>query len=259
MRYMLSMTLRLVVHNYIIQANAGEGDGMQQMYQCSSCGTPIAYGTRFCGNCGVQLTWTTQQPTHAEMLSSRLEQRYSRNLVSLHSGDIPLKSRQEKTLWCIDSSGEIVVLITPRAAWEKVGFETTMYSQQYSISMVLVCLGVNTENPALMPAVIPLQKGFELKQIAEMVGMYAEIPSQSRMAIPSIFSAIQFLQLGNNASIGIALRRVGKNLERGELSTVLPDGREISIFHTCLANGKPSPYSLKEIYTLKVKGWLNID
>jgi hypothetical protein len=106
----------------------------------------------------MHLNWPTQQPTNTEMLSNRLEQGYSRNLISLYLGDVPLKSRQEKALWCVDCYGEIVVLITPKVAWEKVDFETTTYSQQYSTSMVPVCLGVNTENPALMPAIIPLQK-----------------------------------------------------------------------------------------------------
>jgi len=232
---------------------------MSQQLSCPNCGSPVVFGVRFCGNCGMQLNWPTPQPTHTEMLSNRPGQGYSRNLITLHSGYIPLKSRQEKTLWCIDSSGEIVVLITPIAAWEKVDRETTIFSQQYSKSMVPVCIGVNMENPVLMPAIIPLQKGIELKQIAEVVGKYAEIPSQVRMTIPSIFSAIQFPQLGNNASIGVALRRIGKNLERGELSTTSPTGGEISIFHTCLISDKSVPYSLKELYTLKVKGWLGLE
>jgi hypothetical protein len=34
---------------------------MQQQYQCSNCGAPVAFGVRFCGNCGLQLSWQTQQ------------------------------------------------------------------------------------------------------------------------------------------------------------------------------------------------------
>jgi hypothetical protein len=34
---------------------------MQQWYQCPRCGAPVAFGTRFCGNCGTQLNWPTQQ------------------------------------------------------------------------------------------------------------------------------------------------------------------------------------------------------
>src|SRR4030042_1385036 len=34
---------------------------MQQLYQCPGCGAPIAFGNRFCGNCGKQLNWQTQQ------------------------------------------------------------------------------------------------------------------------------------------------------------------------------------------------------
>jgi hypothetical protein len=34
---------------------------MHQQYQCSNCGAPVAFGMRFCGRCGVQLNWPTQQ------------------------------------------------------------------------------------------------------------------------------------------------------------------------------------------------------
>lgn len=34
---------------------------MQQWYQCPRCSTQVAYGTRFCGNCGMQLNWPVQQ------------------------------------------------------------------------------------------------------------------------------------------------------------------------------------------------------
>lgn len=34
---------------------------MQQQYQCSNCGAQVAFETRFCGNCGIQLNWPTQQ------------------------------------------------------------------------------------------------------------------------------------------------------------------------------------------------------
>ena len=36
---------------------------MQHQYQCSNCGAPVAFGMRFCGNCGLQLNWPTQQQT----------------------------------------------------------------------------------------------------------------------------------------------------------------------------------------------------
>ena len=34
---------------------------MQQQYRCPNCGTPVAFGVRFCGNCGTQFNWSTQQ------------------------------------------------------------------------------------------------------------------------------------------------------------------------------------------------------
>ncbi|MBM4401601.1 MAG: zinc-ribbon domain-containing protein, partial [Crenarchaeota archaeon] len=34
---------------------------MQQWYKCPSCGAQVAFGVRFCGNCGTELNWPTQQ------------------------------------------------------------------------------------------------------------------------------------------------------------------------------------------------------
>ena len=34
---------------------------MQQRYQCPGCGAQVAFGAGFCGNCGTQLNWPTQQ------------------------------------------------------------------------------------------------------------------------------------------------------------------------------------------------------
>ena len=33
---------------------------MQQLFQCPNCAAPVAFGVRFCGNCGAQLKWPTQ-------------------------------------------------------------------------------------------------------------------------------------------------------------------------------------------------------
>jgi len=35
---------------------------MQQWYQCPNCGASVAFGVRFCGNCGTQITGTAQYP-----------------------------------------------------------------------------------------------------------------------------------------------------------------------------------------------------
>jgi len=34
---------------------------MQQWYNCPKCGCQVTFGLRFCGNCGAQLNWPTQQ------------------------------------------------------------------------------------------------------------------------------------------------------------------------------------------------------
>ena len=33
---------------------------MQSQYQCPNCGDQVAFGVKFCGNCGTQLNWPTQ-------------------------------------------------------------------------------------------------------------------------------------------------------------------------------------------------------
>jgi hypothetical protein len=35
---------------------------MSQQFSCPNCGAPVAFEVRFCGNCGTQLNWPTQQP-----------------------------------------------------------------------------------------------------------------------------------------------------------------------------------------------------
>ena len=36
---------------------------MQQWYQCSRCNAQVAFGVKFCGNCGMQLNWQQTQPS----------------------------------------------------------------------------------------------------------------------------------------------------------------------------------------------------
>jgi len=35
---------------------------MQQMYSCPNCNYPVAFGTKFCTNCGTPLMWQPQPP-----------------------------------------------------------------------------------------------------------------------------------------------------------------------------------------------------
>lgn len=34
---------------------------MQRMYQCPNCGVPVAFGVKFCTNCGTSLSWPARQ------------------------------------------------------------------------------------------------------------------------------------------------------------------------------------------------------
>jgi uncharacterized membrane protein YhaH (DUF805 family) len=44
---------------------------MQQWYKCPNCGAPVAFGVKFCGNCGAQITGAIQQPEGWAKQSSR--------------------------------------------------------------------------------------------------------------------------------------------------------------------------------------------
>ena len=133
--------------------------------------------------------------------SKNREQDYPKNLICLGVGDIPLKSRNDVLLWCVDSCGELCVLVTPRVAWEKVDSETSMYCERYSLAMLMVCLGVNTECPALMPAAVPLERAMQFEELAATVGKYYALPRDVRNIIPSVFTAIQLIEPENNAQL----------------------------------------------------------
>ncbi|MBM3142972.1 MAG: zinc ribbon domain-containing protein [Chloroflexi bacterium] len=50
---------------------------MQQWYQCPRCGAPVAFGCRFCTNCGTQLNWPTQQQTQPPPVYQQSQQQWN--------------------------------------------------------------------------------------------------------------------------------------------------------------------------------------
>jgi hypothetical protein len=78
---------------------------MQQWYQCPSCGAPVAFGVKFCGNCGTQLNWPVQQqPQHPPAYQEPQQQR--------GYGHGQVKAQQQKTsLWLIISIALIVAVV----------------------------------------------------------------------------------------------------------------------------------------------------
>jgi hypothetical protein len=52
---------------------------MQQQYQCSNCGAQVAFGMKFCGNCGLQLNWPTQQQVQPPPIKRRGVGQWIRN------------------------------------------------------------------------------------------------------------------------------------------------------------------------------------
>jgi len=70
---------------------------MSQQFSCPSCGSPVAFGSRFCGNCGTQLNLPTQQqiqyppayqqqmpPYYQQRLSYTRQQQYGMNWFQRH-------------------------------------------------------------------------------------------------------------------------------------------------------------------------------
>ena len=53
--------------------------GMHPYNQCSKCGAQVASGMRFCGNCGSQLNWPTQQQIQ-QSLFKRHQSGFSREI-----------------------------------------------------------------------------------------------------------------------------------------------------------------------------------
>ena len=57
---------------------------MQQGYQCPNCGNTVAYGVRFCGNCGTQMNWSMQQQYNEHPNNSQDSHKGSHPLGQLH-------------------------------------------------------------------------------------------------------------------------------------------------------------------------------
>ncbi len=54
---------------------------MQQWYKCPNCGGQEASGINFCGNCGTQLSWTTEQQPPLPPASQYQSQTASENML----------------------------------------------------------------------------------------------------------------------------------------------------------------------------------
>jgi len=75
---------------------------MQQWYQCPRCGTQVAFGVGFCGNCGTQLNWPAQPPPP----------QYQQPPQQYGYGHEQAKAKQQKTSsWLIISITLMVVVL----------------------------------------------------------------------------------------------------------------------------------------------------
>ena len=255
---------------------------MQQTFQCYRCGAQNYIGQPFCWNCQSQFQWNCPnckapvqntmincpychillpwpsnqndtQPANYQIRNSYQDWRQPQyiNLITIcDTGNVALKSRQEKTIWCADSLGAVTILIIPIIAWYKVANETTTYSQQ--ISVVPICLGINTNNPLFLPATMPTEYALKLHAIELAFKDTYDIPLMGSKMIQEIFANITPAQFDNGKKLGVALNRIKY---KRDLYTRHENGGTISIIHTCLANEKAKPYSILELYRLKMEGF----
>ena len=113
--------------------------GQEIQYNCPNCRALVnpTYGN--CPYCHFQLPWQSKQPTQPFNYQTQKDYQDWRqpqyvNLITIFdSGNVALKSRQEKTIWCADSLGIVNILIIPKIAWDKVTKETATYSQAISV------------------------------------------------------------------------------------------------------------------------------
>jgi uncharacterized Zn finger protein (UPF0148 family) len=70
---------------------------MQQRYQCPQCGAPVAFGVRFCSNCGTALSWPAQQTSKSKKTDNEAEQiEYLNTLISIYQNLNPSLSSVAK-------------------------------------------------------------------------------------------------------------------------------------------------------------------
>jgi len=127
---------------------------MQQWYQCPSCGAPVAFGVRFCGNCGTQLNWPTQQQMQPPPSYQQSQQQRS-----YEYGQARTKQRRTSS-WLIVSIAFIVVVLLVGGA------------------IFAINAGSQGTSPATStPAETPLPEPEEEPVLSDMVVKLDELPT----------------------------------------------------------------------------------
>ncbi len=96
---------------------------MQQQYQCSNCGAQVAFGIRFCGNCGMQLNWPTQQQMQPPPQYRQRIQQQAKRVESISSSiavfwlPFMIASKEVRprhdSILCINERGELACIVLP--------------------------------------------------------------------------------------------------------------------------------------------------
>lgn len=175
-------------------------------------------------------------------------------VVSLRSGQINIGSNDEVTLHCIDASGNVCSIIVPRVAYNKADEIANNLSIRFSISATVACKSILTKNPYLITALIPQEQLELTASFGDMVERYIEIPPKMRIHVKQYLASFLIVRSDRSGPLQVGLCRVGKNPQKAELYTRSRLNRtRVNIFHTCLSDTQPKPYSLSDRYAAKAR------
>ena len=206
---------------------------MQQWYQCPNCGTPIAFGVRFCGNCGTQLNWPTQRmqppPAYPEQLQQTGwgQQQGTRGGYQQQVGygqGVERAERKKTNPWLIGCLGVIAVvvliIVASFALREPDSTATTLpeeFIQQYE----------NKQPPCLIASgkQVHLSNNPDAKDVsfAELKSFIREDDTDEGLYLQGRRDCVDFAeQLHNNAErAGIKAAFVGVNFVGEEIGHAL--------------------------------------
>jgi len=149
---------------------------MQQWYQCPRCNATVAFGVRFCGNCGTELNWPTQQtqPPSTYQQKHVQQQSTSVNLVSSNSTTFwlpfivaskEIRPRYDSIL-CINEHGDLALIVFPEmlisAARAKI-----IYKQPNTDIAFIQCINQDDDSSYLAPIIETHEQVVKLSRLVD--------------------------------------------------------------------------------------------
>jgi hypothetical protein len=168
--------------------------------------------------------------------------------VSFASGAFKVRKDPDISLWCISNDCQSCSVVIPQLAYEQIDAIVTQYAEKQKIVATCGCKRLHTDTPILVPAVMSVAT-YETYYVPLSKYMANKLPPPKSLA--QIFlQNVEFLDHDENLSI--PLKRQAKNLINSDYFTRDREGNKVEIYVLYFA-GMGKPYSIKEIYKLKLK------